>query len=141
MSAFCTVYPRSAALPVSWGGVHSKAALEPQTSTNLILLGGPGLSESFRHGIGHSRTQMHGNHFRSAPFPSLLSQPSLHAPLCPTLRVGESPGFPSFLQWLLLSLERKPLRTTLASNPHTIPITEMSMVAVASSPPSCTLSW
>lgn len=37
LSAFCTVYPRSAALPVSCGGVHSRVALEPQTSTNLIL--------------------------------------------------------------------------------------------------------
>ena len=37
VSAFCTVYPRRAALPVSWGGVHSRVALEPQTSTNLML--------------------------------------------------------------------------------------------------------
>lgn len=37
LSAFCTVYPRSAVLPVSCGGVHSRVALEPQTSTNLIL--------------------------------------------------------------------------------------------------------
>lgn len=37
LSAFCTVYPRSSVLPVSCGGVHSRVALEPQTSTNLIL--------------------------------------------------------------------------------------------------------
>lgn len=32
-------------LPVSWGGVHSRAALQPQTSSSLMLLGGPGFSE------------------------------------------------------------------------------------------------
>lgn len=37
---------------------------------------------------------MHGNPFRSAPSPSLLSYPSLQLPLCPMLRVGKSP-------WLL----------------------------------------
>lgn len=31
-------------LPVSWGGVHSRVALQFQTSSNLILLGGPGFS-------------------------------------------------------------------------------------------------
>lgn len=45
VSAFCTVYPRRIVLPVSWGAVHSRVALEPQTSTSLILRGGPGLSE------------------------------------------------------------------------------------------------
>lgn len=31
-------------LPVSWGGVHSRAALQPQTSRSRMLLGGPGFS-------------------------------------------------------------------------------------------------
>lgn len=93
VSAFCTVYPRSAALPVSWGGIHSRVALESQTSTNLILCGGPGLSEKAKHGTGHGTTHMCGNGSRSAPSP-LLSYSSLHPLLCPTLSVWEPPWIP-----------------------------------------------
>lgn len=31
-------------LPVSWGGVHWRVALQFQTSSSLMLLGGPGFS-------------------------------------------------------------------------------------------------
>lgn len=37
-------------LPVSWGGVHSRAALQPQTSSSLRLLGAPGFSAGPKYG-------------------------------------------------------------------------------------------
>lgn len=44
-SAFWMVYPVISVLPLSLGGVHSRAALKPQVSTSFTLAGGPGSSE------------------------------------------------------------------------------------------------
>lgn len=55
LSAFWTVYPVMSVLPLSLGGVHSRAALKPQASTSFILAGGPGRSDETHyckyHGI------------------------------------------------------------------------------------------
>lgn len=45
LSAFCTVYPVISELPLSFGGVHSRAALKPHVSTSFTLAGGPGRSK------------------------------------------------------------------------------------------------
>lgn len=45
LSAFWMVYPVISVLPLSLGGVHSRAALKPQTSTSFMLAGGPGSSK------------------------------------------------------------------------------------------------
>lgn len=59
-------------LPVSWGGVHSRAALQLQTSSSLMLLGGPGFSagpESEEEGWA-----------RGNPTPNTIGLPSLSWP-------------------------------------------------------------
>lgn len=48
LSDFWTVYPVISVLPLSWGGVHSSAALKPQASTSFTLVGLPGSSEETR---------------------------------------------------------------------------------------------
>lgn len=48
-SAFWIVYPEMSQLPSSFGGSHSSAALNPQTSVTLTLIGGPGLSVWIKH--------------------------------------------------------------------------------------------
>lgn len=45
LSAFWMVYPVISVLPLSFGRVHSRAALKPHTSTSFTLAGGPGNSE------------------------------------------------------------------------------------------------
>lgn len=86
-------------LPVSWGGVHSRAALQPQTSSNLMLLGGPGFSAG---------PQWKGSECETGP--SMKSPnprfDSCHAPLaCPhqpaTLSEFCVPEDQSCLPWLL----------------------------------------
>lgn len=49
LSAFWMVYPVISVLPLSLGGVHSRAALKPQTSTSFMLAGGPGSSKQAKY--------------------------------------------------------------------------------------------
>lgn len=54
------MYPVISVLPLSFGGVHSRAALKPQTSTSFTLAGGPGRSKENTHYI-HDKFKSKGN--------------------------------------------------------------------------------
>lgn len=60
LSAFWMVYPVISVLPLSFGAVHSRAALKPQTSTSFTLAGGPGSSKE-NTCYSHAKFKSKGN--------------------------------------------------------------------------------